>query len=57
MSIEASPTNLIENIHLQRTGFCGLGSPFYDSLGEELATVVLADGPMWSIEAVRGGTF
>jgi hypothetical protein len=48
-SIQEMRTNLIETIELQRSGFRNLGSPFYDRLGEELATAVLSDGPVWSV--------
>lgn len=40
--------SLIEKIDLQRSGFRNLGSPFYDSLGHELATAILDDGPVWN---------
>jgi len=51
MAKEASRANLLETIELQRIGFRGLGSPFYDSLGEKLATSIRADGPTWDILA------
>lgn len=55
MDVDDNRARLIENIHLQRHGFRGLGSPFYDSLGAELATSVLDDGPAWNILAPFAG--
>jgi hypothetical protein len=48
---EPQRARLIENIDLQRFGFRNLGSPFYDSLGQELAAAILADGPVWDVLA------
>ena len=47
--------NLTETIERQRFGFRTLGSPFYDRLGDELATTILEDGPVWDALAPFAG--
>jgi hypothetical protein len=49
--IQEPRAKLIETIELQRFGFRNLGSTFYDRLADELATVILEDGPVWSVLA------
>ncbi len=53
--IREARAKLLDTIDLQRLGFRQLGSPFYDRLAGELATVILADGPVWSALAPIAG--
>jgi len=54
-STKETRAKLVETIDLQRFGFRNLGSPFYDRLADELATVILEDGPVWSVLAPFAG--
>jgi hypothetical protein len=54
-SAHAKRADLTETIERQRFGFRGLGSPFYDRLGDELATAILEDGPVWNTLAPFAG--
>lgn len=54
-TVQELRANLIKTIELQRSGFRSLGSPFYDRLGDELATTILVDGPAWNTLAPFAG--